>query len=278
MNEPFNIRTVDAFRFFEQRGERNPSGSIKIPASSGPIRKLWIDTDREVQAFGKWFTDCGSGQTITIYENPGTSITNAQHCFDLSSSYINWGCLTFCTDLTQRTFRCYIEKPTLQTALENKDKIIPTNEKILLQATPGFFNNIYKWQRVVGYRRILWFDVPIFEDLPTAFQNNDHIEISAADLFGSSAEDSIGKTVKIAATIGCATTDIIPLSVRLSAPHIADVITTHPKCFGGTGTTKIKFDRALKPNETLNVFIDSIARSTTADIKLDTNNCYTLPK
>ncbi len=282
MNEPFNVRTVDAFRFFEQTGESNPVGSIKIPASSGPIRKLWIETDREVRAFGRWFTDCGTGQTITVYENPGTSITNAQHCFDLSSSFIDWGCLSFCTDVTQRTFKCYIEKPTVQTAPENTDKIIPTNEKVILQATPGFFKNIYTWKRVVGYRRVFGFDFPVFQDLPPTLQSNDHIEISATDLYGASAEDSIGKTVKIATTVGCVTTDIITLSIRLSAPHITNAIITPPKCFGETnGSLKIKFDRPLKRGETLNILLDEAKagpQAPASDVMLAADTSYTWPR
>ncbi|HPH99568.1 MAG TPA: SprB repeat-containing protein, partial [Chitinophagaceae bacterium] len=84
------------------------------------------------------------------------------------------------------------------------------------------------------------------------------VPISAKDVLGADAENYIKQNIYFRIDLGCGrySNNTLMLPVHLSAPHITSLTLTQPKCYGeNTGAVKILFDRALKSNELLNIFI-----------------------
>jgi hypothetical protein len=137
--------------------------------------------------------------------------------------------------------------------LVSNTNIIPVDEKIKIEATKGFLNTIYKWQYKLGING-QW------TNFPPAQQTGETVNVSAKDLLGADAENNIAQNIYVRVSYGCFGQDkfsnALIFNTLLSSPHITSVTPVPYKCFGeNNGYVKIKFDRALKPNEFLNIFI-----------------------
>lgn len=130
---------------------------------------------------------------------------------------------------------------------------LPSDSRISIAATYGFPMDIYKWEYIVP-------DLPgaTWTRFPAALQTGENVSFSANELFGAAADQIIGHNVMIRVDYGCsfraATSNIITLETKLSSPKIASVQPDNILCFGeNNGSVKINFDRAIKPNELLNI-------------------------
>ncbi len=88
-------RVVSDFTIFRQELPKTVKGQLNIPTAEGPITKLWIETNREVKTLFSWFSDCGSGRTVVLYENTSGL-----------AKVLDWGCLNFPNSVNQKLFQC----------------------------------------------------------------------------------------------------------------------------------------------------------------------------
>ena len=93
-------RIVSDFTMFRQEWPKTVKGQLNIPATEGPITKLWIETDRQVKLGlpSIWVSDCGLGRTIVLYENTSGILP-----------VLDWGCLAFPNAVNQKLFQCSME-------------------------------------------------------------------------------------------------------------------------------------------------------------------------
>lgn len=92
-------REVSDFAMFRQNVAKTVKGQLVIPASDGPITKLWINTSRQFNVLGDWWAlNCRT--TTTLYD--GTS--------PFPTTVTDWGCLSLGGTITQRLFQYSIEK------------------------------------------------------------------------------------------------------------------------------------------------------------------------
>jgi len=253
-------REVYDFNMDDQEDERRVTGRLVIPASEGPINDIFINTDRQVK-FVFWSDDCGNGSSVFLLQNNGSN-----NCFDLTNRNPNWGCLNYNGTISQYKLIMYAEATV--SSPNNVDKILPTDDKINVQGSPGFPSDVYKWQYKVD-TDINW------QDLPSQFQNIQSINVSATDLLGSVPDNLIAKNIFIRLNLGCGKySNPITLNIRKSAPHLTSIIPIPNTCFGEqNGSISLNFDRNLIPGELLNVVV---ADSLTGDVYLNLQNLSAL--
>lgn len=242
-NNPTTMEVNDFAMDREKFGKR-VSGKILIPVTEGPINDIFINTDREVR-FVVWHNDCGNTSSLFLLSG------NNNHCFDLSNRNNDWNCLNYHSIITQRKLIMYPDAKVSSSG--NQDNLLPSEDKINLQGTVGFPNDVYKWQFRVD-------NESVWSDLPPQFQNQQSIEVSASDLFRTRLEDLVGHNVFFRLNLGCnQASNIIVLNVRKSSPHIASIINNPNTCFSEeNGSLTIFLDRSLNQNESLNFIITEV--------------------
>jgi len=175
---------------------------------------------------------------------------------------------------------CKVEVLPVIESIVASSTMLPIDDTITLRAPVEFPSSVYKWQwgrelfdKIRG-RYTEW------KDLPIAFQGKSTAQINAKDILGVDAENHTTENIFFRIDLGCGrySNNVLTLPIHHASPHIIADSTIQPKCFGEKGTTKIKFDRALKTGEILNVFVDGFSGSTKSDIKLDANNWFTIPE
>ncbi|WP_298734623.1 hypothetical protein [uncultured Chitinophaga sp.] len=130
---------------------------------------------------------------------------------------------------------------------------LPSDSRITLAATYGFPASVYNWE--YSTNGTTW------TSFPAAFQTGDRSSFSANDLFGANADNILGRNVFIRIRYsGCygadRYSDIVTLSTRLTSPRITSAPGKTVTCAGDNdGSVKIYFDRALKINEQLSIFL-----------------------
>jgi len=137
--------------------------------------------------------------------------------------------------------------------IKSTTSYLPIDEKINIEATKGFLNPNLNWQYKVGLDGV-------WKDFPPALQTAETVSLSAKDLLGNDAENYASKNIYVRMDYGCnglnKYSNTLAFTVLHSSPHILFVTPIPNKCFGeANGYMKIKFDRPLKPNEFLNIFI-----------------------
>ncbi|MBV4357200.1 T9SS type A sorting domain-containing protein [Pinibacter aurantiacus] len=129
--------------------------------------------------------------------------------------------------------------------------ILPENDKLSFQASHNFPSSVYNWQYSL--------DGNTWNDFPSG-SNSDNISISGYELMGSAFRPLIGSGnifIRIDYKCGKRYSNILTLNPRLSSPKIVSTIATPNKCYGeSNGNVKIQFDRALLPNESLNIYLE----------------------
>lgn len=157
------------------------------------------------------------------------------------------------------------------------DNILSTAEKINLNAPSPNPAAFYDWQYSL--------DGSSWTSLPAAFQGQSSIWVSATDILGNNAYNIASRNVFIKNVTDCSPASesyTLPLSVRLSSPHIASVTPIPNKCYGeSNGSMKIQFDRALLPNETLSILVNHVPSNaqepTQFNVTLAADNTFTWP-
>jgi hypothetical protein len=184
----------------------------------------------------------GYDNTIPIPINQRPS----QHCFDgfypESFDFLkNWNCIA--------TVKIYPEEIAIDPFPSG---ILPSVDKITLNATPGFPSSAYTWQYQTEPR-------PDWIDFPTPLQSTPNVVFSGQDLmpFDFTDIDKIKNPVRVRLTYGCGdTSKSITLRRGLSSPHITSVTTIPNRCFKEeNASVTIAFDRNLIPQELLNIFV-----------------------
>lgn len=158
--------------------------------------------------------------------------------------------------------------------------MLPDNDRIPLKATAGFPSGVYNWQ----YSQ----DGFTFRSFPAAANSagRSAVNVSLTDIIAGNPLSIIKRNTFIRnQTCPNVYSNIITLTNRLSSPHITNLTVQPNKCFGeSNGSVKIKFDRAILPNEFLNIFLDDSTSNlngyhgdTVNLTALDADNSYTWP-
>lgn len=126
----------------------------------------------------------------------------------------------------------------------------------------------------------------IWHDVPQAFyKNSETLELSGYDLFGEGYIDRLNATVNIKVSntfFGFIQPQIAAFTLRLSSPHITSTTPNNLVCYErNDGSFKIQFDRALLPQEKLNILIyDTASKVNYSELNLTTlaaDNSFTWP-
>lgn len=268
-------RPVPGFYFVGIFGSPLFTGIDTIPLKDGPIKTLWLTSFYRFS--GDIYPFCIRTHTV-IYKNPDT-LVNVHNTFDLAKRGINWGCIEDCSDsIIVNTFNLI---PSLSIeAIDNKEKMLPTDDKIKLKATASFPKNIYKWQygtTDLKLGTVIWKDLPIF--------NGDSIiQMSATDILADFAQYMVGQSIFFRIDMGNDFySNKVTLNIQRSSPHITSLIPIPPKCFGQmNGSAKIQFDRELMSNELLSIILSDSATGAAVSgskynlIELEAGNIITL--
>lgn len=124
-----------------------------------------------------------------------------------------------------------------------------------------------------------WYDVP-----QTFYKNGETLELSGYDLFGEGYKDRLHLTVNF--RVNNFFLGVSPVAsaftLRLSSPHITSTSPTDLVCYErNDGAMKIQFDRALLPQEKLNILIyETESKVNYSALNLETlaaDNSYTWP-
>jgi hypothetical protein len=148
--------------------------------------------------------------------------------------------------------RLYVFSRNPLTNTQNTD--FPIDDKIELSSNTGFYSETYRWCYSFNHG-----DKDSWIELPPQFQNKDTIQISGRDLFGDTAMNIIYKKIiyfSVRPMLINPTEEelneiyrILPLSIKISSPHIDTVRYEMPTCHGDEDAKLIiKFDRALYGN------------------------------
>ena len=141
-------------------------------------------------------------------------------------------------------------KPEVLPPANSIDNFLPLDNPITIQATKGFPEILsnYTWSyKVVGENAKL---------LPTVYQGKQQINITARDLFGSQAENYLGREVRFS-ILSCGQTIVSNPSTAYqiipSAPEIVSAVPILPDCYDSNGGVRFTFSRPLFPNELLSI-------------------------
>lgn len=226
---------------------------VSIPAKDGPIKTLWLTAWHRF--IGDIFPVCIVVNRV-IYKNPDT-VVNIHNTFDLARTGISWSCLEACSNKAiTNTFNLI---PSLSiNAPDNKEAMLPIEDKVKIQATSGFPKSLYKWQYGTTDPKL---GTVTWKDLPLIFKGDSIIQVSAKDILGESAESMVNQSIFFRIDMGNEFYSTkVKLIVQHSAPHITSVAPISPKCFGEmNGSAKIQFDRLLMPGEWLTILLSDSA-------------------
>lgn len=159
------------------------------------------------------------------------------------------------------------------------NSLLPDNDKVGLAATAGFPASVYNWEYSLdGYA---WSSFPA----ATNSSGQSAMNISSVDLECATNLNLIGtNTFFRVRTCSNVYSNIVSLNNRLSSPHILSTAYTSNKCFGeSNGNVKIQFDRALLPNELLDIYLEDTTATTGYNndmpnvTSLDAGNSITWP-
>lgn len=174
----------------------------------------------------------------------------------------------------------YKVKVTPQLSILNSSvTMLPDNDKVTLRATAGFPASVYNWYYSL--------DGSSWDPFPAALNSagKSTVSISLKDFIVGSPLSIINvNSFFQVRTCSDFYSNIRTLNNRLSSPKITG-LDVHPnKCFGeSNGYVKIQFDRAMIPNELLNIFLEDTTDPTGYNnsiinlTALDTDSSYTWP-
>ena len=132
--------------------------------------------------------------------------------------------------------------------LESETNHLPVDDKIVFSDRAGFANSLYSYQ--FSLNNITW------HEIPNSFYNADKLTVSARDLLNLLGEDwlqYINKNIFLRSSSSCSNSEVLPLTIIPSAPHIENVTYEMPTCRDDNDAKlRIKFDRALYSESTIN--------------------------
>ncbi|MFT4072525.1 MAG: T9SS type A sorting domain-containing protein [Dysgonamonadaceae bacterium] len=165
-------------------------------------------------------------------------------------------------------------------------QILPTLDKIQLEAPSGYTSDTYRWV-YSSDNGSTWHQIA-----NSSLQGNRLVNISGEDIYGSNYESkmTIGANTWVALEYYiykdrdnpkvAQRSNVLSLSNQKSAPRILSVTATGKICFGtANGKLKVQLDRALLPGERLLVDYKNLASSAIGNISdpvLDSDNSFFL--
>ncbi|HEX6427764.1 MAG TPA: hypothetical protein VF008_08770 [Niastella sp.] len=174
----------------------------------------------------------------------------------------------------------YQVKVTPQLSILNSAvTMLPDNDKVTLRATSGFPASVYNWYFSLDGRD--------WDPFPAALNSagKSTVNISLKDFVVGSPLSIINvNSFFQVRTCSDHYSNIKTLNNRLSSPKITRLDVQPNKCFGeSNGHVKIQFNRAMIPNELLNIFLEDTTdptgynRSIINLTALDPDSSYTWP-
>lgn len=150
-------------------------------------------------------------------------------------------------------------------------------KNIEITSTKGFKENQYYWR--YSFDGVRWYF------FANEFTHHSTLSGTGEELLGEEFFNHVGKNIHIRGEYHCYEkhiSNILTYKLMLDAPSRIGYSQIAPKCVGErNGAVKIRFDRALMPNETINLAIaergkDLVLNNVVNIDKFDADNSYTL--
>lgn len=260
---------IPEWGLYQGMGNHTCQGKISIPAKSGPIRKIRINSFWQKKGIW-WDSDNGSERDEYIYQGESSE-------FDLpKDTYLGYVyTLLQGTIYTIHYIRMYPE--LLFEAVQ--PQLLPLDDRVVLKNQAGFPRSVYKWQYSLDAGSS-WIDVPasLIDSSPSG-----SLSIQGKDLMTEVEYLELarqGKNIQFRINNPVKPSSIITLRTAISTPHIVSSMLALERCHrSDDASIKFQLDRALFPNEVLNAFVLNSAGMTVktfSDLSVDTNNTLSL--